>query len=599
MPEGLRKLGRDVTLSGNRHVTFFPSAVSSHAQRAERTLYTEHTSGTIFQLYHQEPPFDYHAGSSIEHRSVRKGCPDDLKQCILQCLELDPHKRPSAYKILTSARQRLEDKPEHFAAVNQHRLLLSSQFADLTTVAQLLEDKELVNCRDGTDEETPLHRAARATIAGQETARLLLDNGADVGIRSKNGETPLHVAAEAGRLDIVKLLLGFKASTSARDKRNWLPIHSAASQGHVAVVKVLIDMGADKDAFTSDGLERTPLHIAAANGQSPTASSLIESKADVNAVRSDGGTVIHSGAEGGCVSIIHELLAAGAKLDTRTRDGRTALLVAAEEGHAEIVRLLLCADRDRRIQVGWTLPSFKTKSQYALSPVHAAALGNHAAVLEIVLDDGFDVDAPVERKAVRKLGIEIPIGWTALHIASRLGHHEAIAVLLELKANKEQRTRNIETALHLAAGCGHIEAADRLIHAGADVEARAFKQFTPLHYAATQEQGDMVGFLLTIGANVDAKISGGATALHLAADAGHAKIITLLMSTGAHIDSTNDAGQIALHVAAHAGRPDVVHGLMRSRIDHRDKRDGRGKRPIDIAMEKEHYDVVEALGGRR
>ena len=557
------------------------------------------TSGTLFELYHQGPPFDDHTGSSVECRLVQKGCPDDLKKCILQCLHLDANKRPSAYKILDLARRKLEDNPEHFTAVKQHRLLTSSQLEDFETVAQLLEDKELVNCRDGTDAETPLHRAARARIAGQETTRLLLDNGADVGIKSKNGETPLHVAAEAGHLDIVKLLLEVEASTSARDKRDWLPIHSAASQGHDSVVKLLIDIGADKDPCTRDSLKRTPLHIAAANRQFRTALSLIESKANVNAVRGDGGTVIHSAAEGGCVSIIAELLVAEAKLDTRTRDGRTALLVAAEEGHAEIVRFLLCAERDRKIQPGWTLPSFKTKSQYGLSPVHAAALGNYAAVLEIVLEDDFDVDALVERKVVRKLAIEIPIGWTALHIASTLGHQEAIAVLLDFKANKEQRTKNMETALHLAAGCGHIEATERLIHAGADFDARAFRQFTPLHYAATRNQEDMVGSLLGNGANVDAKTSNGATALHPAATAGHAEIVTLLMSVGAHIDTTNDAGQIALHIAADVNSPEVVQRLMRSRVDHRDKRYSRGKRPIDIAMEKQNHEVVEALGGHR
>ncbi|KAA6411598.1 MAG: hypothetical protein FRX48_04878 [Lasallia pustulata] len=449
----------------------------------------------------------------------------------------------------------------------EHRLLLSCEQGDFEIVKRLLEDNRSVDAHDGTDWETALHRAAHAVAFGKETARLLLDNGADIRAKSKNGETPLHVAAETGKVGVVRLLLGAKACMKAMDKRDWLPLRTSASKGHDTIVKILIEKGANKDAFTTDSLEMTALHIAAANGCYRTVLSLIENEADIHAVRGDGGTVLHSAAESGCVSIIATLLAAGAKLDSK------------QEGKLEI----------------WKLPSFRTKPPDGMSPVHAAALGNHATVLEILLKDGFAVDAPVKVKIVRNLVIEVPIGWTALHMASALGHQEVVAVLLGFKANKEQRTKDMETAMHLAAAC--------LIQAGADLEARAFKQLTPLHYAAAKGQEDMVKLLLDKRAQFEAKTSSGATALHLAANEGHAETVTALMSIGVLVDAVNDAGRTALHIAAEARSPEVVRRLMRSRVDNREKRDRGGKRPIDIAMAKGDEgvvkDVVEALGGRR
>ena len=50
--------------------------------------------------------------------------------------------------------------------------------------------------------------------------RLLLEHGADVNARRKNGFTPLHIASIFGILEVVRLLLEHGADVKAEDNRS-------------------------------------------------------------------------------------------------------------------------------------------------------------------------------------------------------------------------------------------------------------------------------------------------------------------------------------------------------------------------------------------
>lgn len=59
------------------------------------------------------------------------------------------------------------------------------------------------------------------------------------------GQTPLHIAAFEGHIDIVELLVNNSASLSLQDKNGWTSLHCAASNRHLSIVERLIEAEAD------------------------------------------------------------------------------------------------------------------------------------------------------------------------------------------------------------------------------------------------------------------------------------------------------------------------------------------------------------------
>ena len=62
-------------------------------------------------------------------------------------------------------------------------------------------------------------------------------------IPDENGETPIHVAAKEGHLDILELLLTKTNNVNdlkAQDNEGKTPLHHAAENGHHEIVKILI-----------------------------------------------------------------------------------------------------------------------------------------------------------------------------------------------------------------------------------------------------------------------------------------------------------------------------------------------------------------------
>ena len=108
----------------------------------------------------------------------------------------------------------------------------------------------------------PIHIASQTEQI--EVIGLLLQNGADINIRSGNGsESAMHIAAKHGKLTSLEYLITKSAMIETLNSRGETPLHVAASSGRVEILEKLIESNANIEAITAEefgGL--TPLLLA-------------------------------------------------------------------------------------------------------------------------------------------------------------------------------------------------------------------------------------------------------------------------------------------------------------------------------------------------
>lgn len=131
------------------------------------------------------------------------------------------------------------------------------------------------------DEEgdTPLHFAGERTNRKIDDATyhglidLLLANKARVDERNGIGLTPLHLwTMFDASARAVEMLLDHGAPVSAKATRDgWTPLHGAAGAGRTDLVQLLLRRGAASDKLVKDRAGRTPREVALSAGKAETA----------------------------------------------------------------------------------------------------------------------------------------------------------------------------------------------------------------------------------------------------------------------------------------------------------------------------------------
>lgn len=145
---------------------------------------------------------------------------------------------------------------------------------DLTSLDELLiADPDLPRKQAG-DGFTALHLAA--FFRAERAAYRLLEAGADPNAVAGNATRvqPLHSAAAARAVGIVRLLLRHDADVNARQAGGFTALQAAAKSGDSELVAVLLEAGADPKLANDEGL--TPLDLAEREGHERVAARLRE-----------------------------------------------------------------------------------------------------------------------------------------------------------------------------------------------------------------------------------------------------------------------------------------------------------------------------------
>nr|CAH7726410.1 unnamed protein product [Callosobruchus chinensis] len=249
---------------------------------------------------------------------------------------------------------------------------------------------------------TYLHKAA--WDGNLDLFKLLINHNADLYRVDNDSSSPLHRAAENGKLEIVRYIIDkklYNIDTVNNDKRT--PLLLAAQNGHLEIVKFLVDKGADfflRDKFGFTPLERaidreqddivkyltevkdrfgfTYLHKAAWDGNLDLFKLLINHNADLYRVDNDSSSPLHRAAENGKLEIVRYIIDKKLyNIDTVNNDKRTPLLLAAQNGHLEIVKFLVDKGAD-----------FFLRDKFGFTPLERAIDRGHEKVKEYLEEKG-------------------------------------------------------------------------------------------------------------------------------------------------------------------------------------------------------------------
>ncbi|XP_066603546.1 rabankyrin-5 [Prorops nasuta] len=471
-------------------------------------------------------------GYSVLHEASRAGLRDLTRSLMKRGLPTD---------ILTYT---TKQAPLHFAVINQY----------LDIVMELLSvgnSSVQINLRNG-DNETPLSLAMQSSLKGKDivlalifagadinqrndegltllhqaivkedsaTAIFLLDNGADMNARTKNGETPLQLSVHYRLSEVVEALCKRGVNTSV-----GCPLWDALDSEQEDTASILVKYGADPDCWGPgpDGCQQTLLHKALDENKEEIAQFLIRSGCDLNTPRKPGPdgsggdeardncTPLHLCCQWGLELVVQTLIEHGADVNARDSDGKTPIHIAIHNQHSQIINLLLCHPNI----------DLNKRDKKNLTPFATALTVRNNKAAQAILEKLPKAAEHLDNK-----------GRNFLHTAIQKNDMESILFLLSIQVDVNSRVNDVT-------------------------------QTPPLHLATVSGNEMLVRSFILAGARVNDTDANRNTALHAAAKAGHAVIVSALLQNNINFDAVNADGDNALHVAMREGHVSVVKALL-------------------------------------
>jgi len=211
-----------------------------------------------------------------------------------------------------------------------HPLFEAIKAGDLPQVTALIEaDPSLLNA---TGENGQSALVTAKYLRNEEIVRTLEEHGATLDI---------FAAAMLGRTELIEELVGGNRSlASALSRDGWTPLHLAAFFGELEAARVLLNHGAVVNASSTNAMRNTPLHAAAAGRSSEIAKLLLDRGASPNARQHGGWTPLHAAAQNGDLEMARTLITAGADLEIRADNNQLPLDMALLKGHQTMVEFL-------------------------------------------------------------------------------------------------------------------------------------------------------------------------------------------------------------------------------------------------------------------
>lgn len=203
--------------------------------------------------------------------------------------------------------------------------------------------------------------------------KLLIDNKANINYTDEDGFNPLNIAIESGDMELTKFLITNGANVNSLMQDGISLIGYAIAQNNMDLLQILIENGANVNYTGGDSWADIPLMTASRLGLDNVVRILLTRNADINAVDMNGNTALHTAALNSQLSVVKLLLEKNPDLDIQNKVGNTALHLAVISGNIDIVGELVLKGANTKIR--------NNDGKY---PRDIARANNSAAIFEVL-----------------------------------------------------------------------------------------------------------------------------------------------------------------------------------------------------------------------
>lgn len=341
--------------------------------------------------------------------------------------------------------------------------------------------------------------------------------------------SPIADAAMRRDATTLRELLASGAKVDTPHGDGMTGLHWAARNGDAEIADTLITAGSDPEAVTRVG-NHTPLHVASKFGQASVVRALVEAGANVRASTSTGTTPLHFAAISGSAESIALLLDHGADVNSKEFQwGQTPLMFASASGRTDAIRVLLEWEAEAQItakvvDITAREKADKTETRRRSKRIAALRSSSRPGASAVPLDaNGYEIEqGPVEAKLPSICQLcPTPSRDEDFEVKEEIDAEEDEVDLQEepepLGYAKLVGTHGGLTALLLAAREGHLEAVLALLDGGADInQGGQADGTTPLLIAIINGHFDLAKVLLERGARPTTVNDAGGTTLYAA-----------------------------------------------------------------------------------
>lgn len=394
-----------------------------------------------------------------------------------------------------------------------------------------------------------------------ETLKCLLKYDADSTLLNNDLKAPIHLATEHNKVRILEELVKHKEGigTTVRGRHGRTALHIAAIFDRAECIRILLSQTACCPRIACDN-GYYPIHEAAKNASANALKALLDwgqsrgyAKEDMmKCYDADGNVPLHSAVHAGDIKAVKLCLESGAVISTQQHDLSTPVHLACAQGAMEIVKLMFESQNEQKSSC------LSISDAQKMTPLHCAAMFDHQDLVEYLITEGADINAPDKE------------GRSVLLLAAARGAWNTVKILLKMGASicdHDNGNRNLLHHVVLSGGCLNDICND-----------------------IAKKSSEIMDLL-------NEKDSSGCTPMHYASLNGHLKTIQSLLYLGAIINLKNNENQSPLHFAARYGRYNTVRHLLETKKGHMiiNEMDGEGMTPLHIASQNGHMRVVQLL----